>query len=87
MSFTDKLAIGDGVTIALNCALCDEPAGPDHKCSTIRYLRNPAVVRVRCLADEGSTDLLDLFLISTEYGEEYTVTRCILNNSNYYEEI
>lgn len=85
--FSDKLAVADGVTIALNCGLCNQPADENHRCATVRYLRNPAVVYVRALADEDSNDPLDLFLVQSNYGEEYTVTRQVLKNSNYYEEI
>lgn len=87
MAFSDKLSVTDGVTIALACGLCNEPAGASHQCATIRYLRNPAVVYVRALADDDSSDPLDLFLVRSNYGEEYTVTRQVLKNSNYYEQI
>lgn len=87
MGFTDKIAQADGITIALNCGLCNQPAEPNHQCATVRYLRNPAVVHVRSLATPGSNDPLDLFLVRSGYGEEYTITREILNNSNYYEEL
>lgn len=87
MGFSDKLSVTDGVTITLACGFCNEPAGENHRCATTRYLRNPAVVHVRSLADENSSDPLDLFLVRSMYGEEYTVTRKVLKDSNYYERI
>lgn len=87
MSFRDRLSVTDGITISLSCGLCNQPAGENHVCATIRYLRNAAVVHVRPLADEGSSDPNDLFLVRSDYGEEYTVTRAVLKDSNYYEEI
>jgi len=85
MAFSDKLAVADGVTIALNCALCGQPAQPNHSC-TKRYLRNPAVVLVRCLVDPSSNAPDDLFLIRAERsGEEYTTTRAVLKRD--YEEL
>lgn len=87
MSFRDRLSVTDGITISLSCGLCNQPAGENHICATTRYLRNPAVVHVRQLADADSNDPNDLFLVRSDYGEEYTVTRAVLRNSNYYEEI
>lgn len=87
MGFSDKLSVADGVTVALNCGLCNQPAEPNHQCATVRYLRNPAVVHIRALAAPSSNDPLDLFLVRSDYGEEYTITRAILNNSNHYEEL
>lgn len=85
MGFSDKLAVADGVTIALNCGLCGQPAQVGHSC-TKRYLRNARVVLVRCMADPSSTDLTDLFLVQLEKGgEEYTTTRAILERD--YEEL
>lgn len=85
MGFSDKLAVADGVAIALNCGLCGQPAQLGHNC-TRRYLRNPAVVLVRCLADPASNDPDDLFLVRTEKGgEEYTTTRAAIKQD--YEEI
>ena len=85
MGFSDKLAVNDGVSIALNCALCGQVATENHSC-TKRYLRNPAIVRVRCLADPSSNASDDLFLVTTEKGgEEYTTTRAILSRD--YEEL
>lgn len=85
MSFRDRLSVTDGVAVALNCGLCNQPAGGNHKCATVRYLRNPAVVHVRSLADEHSSDPSDLFLVTSDYGEEYTVTRATLREC--YEQI
>lgn len=83
--FTDKLAVADGVTVALNCGLCGGSATANHTCAK-RYLRNPRVVYVRCLADPASNDPSDLFLVQAEKGgEEYTTTREVLKRD--YEEI
>lgn len=83
--FSDRIGQTDGVTIALGCGLCGQPAEPNHSCIK-RYLRNPAIVFVRCLADPSSTDPSDLFLVQLEKGgEEYTTTREILKRG--YEEL
>ena len=85
MAFSDKLAVGDGIAITLNCGTCGAPATGNHAC-TKRYLRNPKVVQVRCLADPSSNDPADLFLITVEQGgEEYTTTREVLGRD--YEEL
>lgn len=75
MAFTDKITQQDEITIALNCGLCGQPARPDHNCTTRkRMLRNPAVVWVTCLNDEGNP--LDDFLVQNESaGEEYVTSR------------
>lgn len=76
--FTDKIQQADGISIALNCGLCDQPAGPDHSCAKL-YLRSSRMVRVRCLADPSSNDPNDLFLVQLEKGgEEYATTRAVL---------
>lgn len=78
MQPVDRIGQSDGVTIALNCGLCGQPAQANHSC-TKRYLRSPRVVHVRCLAEPSSTDPNDLFLVQVEKGgEEYTTTREIL---------
>lgn len=83
--FSDHIGQTDGITIALNCALCGQLAQLNHSC-TKRYLRNPAVVLVRCLVDPSSDEPDDLFLIRTERsGEEYTTTRAVLKRD--YEEL
>lgn len=83
--FSDRIGQGDGVAIALNCGLCGQPAMANHVCVK-RYLRNPAVVHVRCLADPSSRDPNDLFLVQVEKGgEEYTTTRATLKRD--YEEL
>lgn len=83
--FTDRIGQSDGVTLALNCGLCGQPAGVGHNC-TKRYLRSSRVVLARCMADPSSTDPDDLFLIRLEKGgEEYTTTRATLERD--YEEI
>ena len=85
MGFSDKLAVGDGITITLNCGICGGPATGNHTC-TKRYLRNPRVVHVRCLADPSSNESSDLFLVTVaQGGEEYTTTRETLKRD--YEEI
>jgi hypothetical protein len=84
MGFSDKLAVSDGVTITLNCGLCNSPATENHVC-TKKYLRNPRVVLARSLSDPSSNDPNDLFLITVEKGgEEYTTTREVLKRD--YEE-
>lgn len=85
MSFRDRLSVTDGISLALNCGLCNQPAGANHQCATTRYLRNPAVVHVRQLADADSNDPNDLFLVRSDYGEEYTITRQTLKEC--YEQI
>lgn len=78
MGFSDKLAVADGVTIALNCGLCGAPATERHSCTKV-YLRSASIVRIRPLADPSSTDPNDLFLVRLDKGgEEYTTTRAIL---------
>lgn len=85
MQPVDRIGQTDGVTIALNCGLCGQPAAANHSC-TKRYLRSARVVHVRCLAEPDSTDPADLFLVQAEKGrEEYTTTREILKRD--YEEI
>lgn len=85
MSFRDRLSVTDGVSVALSCGLCNQPATANHKCATTRYLRNPAVVHVRPLTEENSSEPSDLFLVRSDYGEEYTVTRATLKAC--YEQI
>lgn len=85
MGFSDKISVADGVTIALNCGLCNQPADTNHVCVK-RYLRNPRVVLVRPLSDPSSNDPHDLFLITVDKGgEEYTTTREVLKRD--YEEL
>jgi hypothetical protein len=85
MAFSDKLSVADGLTIALNCGLCGGPATTNHTCVK-RYLRNPRVVLIRCLAEPQSNDPSDLFLVTLEKGgEEYTTTRATLQRD--YEEL
>ncbi|HTG95716.1 MAG TPA: hypothetical protein VL866_24150 [Pyrinomonadaceae bacterium] len=85
MAFSDKLAVADGVSITLNCGLCGQVATENHSC-TKRYLRNPAIVFVRCLVDPSSDDPNDLFLVKVkDCSEEYTTTRETLKRD--YEEL
>jgi len=85
MGFSDKLAVADGVTVALNCGLCGAPAAANHSCIK-QYLRAARVVNVRALTTPDSTDPADLFLVQLEKGgEEYTTTREVLQRD--YEEL
>lgn len=85
MGFSDRLSVGDGIAIALNCGLCGRVAEANHNC-TRRYLRAARITLVRSLADPDSTDPNDLFLVQLEQGgEEYTTTRAVLARD--YEEI
>lgn len=85
MGFSDKLSVADGVTVTLNCGICNSPATEHHVCAK-KYLRNPRIVLVRSLAEPSSNDPNDLFLITVEKGgEEYTTTRATLNRD--YEEL
>lgn len=83
--FSDVIAQADGITITLNCGLCNQPAGANHACVKT-YLRAARVVQVRCLADASSSEPDDLFLVQLQQGgEEYTTTRAVLERD--YQEI